>query len=520
MVRAVIYARFSSSAQREESIDTQIRECTKFALAKGMTIVGTYEDKAKSGRTSNRPGFQKMIRDSEKHIFDAVVLFTIDRFARNRLDAATYKAKLKQNGVTLYYAKQDLGDGPESVLFESLMEGYAEYYSASLSRSVKAGQQENALHAKFTGGAYPLGYCRGENGKYAVVPAEAEIVKFIFAEYAAGLSKREISKKLNERGYRTRKGVAYSKSSLDKILHNERYCGTYLYSGYRIPDAIPAIVSKELFDKVQIRLKDVHKVRSRYKAKDIYLLTPNVYCKHCGAPMYGESGHGRNGTLYTYYKCNSKKHDPNSCTKRQEKKDVLERFVIDLVAETILTDEMIEYIADRTVVMLQKRYTENPERVAIKKRLDELEIILKNSWKAVEQGCTYDAFMDRIRAHTKEQTDLQAELARLEFDDIPVSKEHIVYWLTMYKEKKVDSEAYDRFICGTLVNRVYLEDAENGTWVTVFCNVTDPLKEKEKEPNPSGSDLDSLVDSCRLYPKQVQLIPHRRLCAVGALLGP
>ena len=100
--KAVIYARFSSSAQREESIDTQIRECQVYAKKHGMTVINVYQDKAKSGRTANRPSFQRMIRDSESKTFDAVLLYTIDRFARNRFDAAYYKAKLKENGVKVY----------------------------------------------------------------------------------------------------------------------------------------------------------------------------------------------------------------------------------------------------------------------------------------------------------------------------------------------------------------------------------------------------------------------------------
>jgi len=87
-----------------------------------------------------------MIKDSEKRQFEAVIMYTLDRFARNRYDSAIYKAKLKKNGVRVYYAKQPLPDTPESIILESVMEGYAEYYSENLARNVKRGLQENALN--------------------------------------------------------------------------------------------------------------------------------------------------------------------------------------------------------------------------------------------------------------------------------------------------------------------------------------------------------------------------------------
>ena len=87
---AVIYARYSSDNQREESIEGQIRECTAYAEKNGITIVKHYIDRAISAKTDNRPEFQQMIKDSDKKLFDIVLVWKLDRFARNRYDSARY----------------------------------------------------------------------------------------------------------------------------------------------------------------------------------------------------------------------------------------------------------------------------------------------------------------------------------------------------------------------------------------------------------------------------------------------
>ena len=157
-MKAVIYARYSSDSQREESIDGQIRECTEYAERNGITILGSYVDRALSARTDDRPDFQRMIKDSEKHTFDVVIVWKLDRFARNRYDSAHYKAALRKNGVKVISATEKISEGSEGILMEAVLEGMAEYYSAELSEKVVRGLTENAYKCKFNGGTLPLGY--------------------------------------------------------------------------------------------------------------------------------------------------------------------------------------------------------------------------------------------------------------------------------------------------------------------------------------------------------------------------
>ena len=147
---AVIYARYSSDNQREESIEGQIRECTAYAEKNGITIVKHYIDRAISAKTDNRPEFQQMIKDSDKKLFDIVLVWKLDRFARNRYDSARYKTQLKKNGVKLMSATEIISEGPEGIILESVLEGYAEYYSADLAENVPLPKSTRAARKRLS----------------------------------------------------------------------------------------------------------------------------------------------------------------------------------------------------------------------------------------------------------------------------------------------------------------------------------------------------------------------------------
>jgi DNA invertase Pin-like site-specific DNA recombinase len=122
-MNAVIYARYSSDGQREESIEGQLRECREYAERHNITIISTYIDRALSAKTDARPEFQNMIRDSAKKQFEIVLVWKLDRFTRNRFDAATYRAILKRNGVRVVSAKENISEGPEGIILEAMLDG-------------------------------------------------------------------------------------------------------------------------------------------------------------------------------------------------------------------------------------------------------------------------------------------------------------------------------------------------------------------------------------------------------------
>ena len=173
---AVIYARYSSDSQREASIEGQLRDCKAYAEKNGITVVGTYIDRAYSAKTDDRPDFQRMIKDSGKKIFDVVLVWKLDRFARNRYDAVNYKYQLEKNGVHLVSAMEPISQGPEGIMVESMLIGMAEYYSAELALKVARGERENALQCKYNGGVVPLGFTIGKEDRlYHIDPETAPI---------------------------------------------------------------------------------------------------------------------------------------------------------------------------------------------------------------------------------------------------------------------------------------------------------------------------------------------------------
>ena len=274
---AVIYARYSSDSQREASIEGQLRDCKDYAEKNGITVVGTYIDRAYSAKTDDRPEFQHMIKDSAKKIFDVVLVWKLDRFARNRFDAVNYKYQLEKNGVHLVSAMEPISQGPEGIMVESMLIGMAEYYSAELALKVARGERENALQCKYNGGVVPLGFTIGKEDRlYHIDPETAPIVQEIFSRYADGEPAEKIAASLNERGLRTRTGKPFVKNSFFQIFRNRRYIGEYRYKDIVTPGGIPAIVDKDLFDRVQQRFEQNRIAHGRPAKEDVsYLAAPS-----------------------------------------------------------------------------------------------------------------------------------------------------------------------------------------------------------------------------------------------------
>ena len=222
-LNAVIYARYSSDRQTEQSIEGQLRECYAFAKANDIAVIDTYIDRAISGKTDNRPAFQKMIEDSAKRQFQAVIVYRLDRFTRNRYDSAIYKARLKKNGVKVLSAMENLNGSPESIIMESLLEGMAEYYSVELSQKITRGMRENALKGKALGGQRVLGYKVNSDCYFEIDETTAPVVVDIFKLYSSGKTVKEICDILNARGVKTARGGAFNKNSLHTILTNKKY---------------------------------------------------------------------------------------------------------------------------------------------------------------------------------------------------------------------------------------------------------------------------------------------------------
>jgi len=363
---AVIYARYSSHNQREESIEAQIRACMEYAKRKNLQIVGHYTDSAKSGTNSDREGFLQMLEESAKSKFKYLIIHKLDRFSRDKFDAVTYKKKLKMNGVTILSVTENLDDSPESVMLESCLEGMAAYYSLNLAREVMKGMKESAYKCTHLGGRPPLGYdVDPATKKYVVNNAEAAIVRYIFENYVSGVGYNRILEYLNGMGYISKYGRPFGKNSLYSILSNEKYVGKFVFNkklekdvaGKRNPqlkpkeewvivdDGLPAIIDEETFNAVQAKLGNNKKRGGRFRAKEVYLLSGLITCGECGASMFGNTRKcGRNKSRYSSYKC-SDRANHKGCKNKEIRKEYIDSYVLDELYTNLFSESSIKKLS-------------------------------------------------------------------------------------------------------------------------------------------------------------------------------
>ena len=460
--KVVIYARFSSHSQREESIDGQLRKCHEYAEENNYVVVGEYIDRALTGKNDNRDDFQRLIKDSDKKNFTVVIVYSLDRFARNRYDSAYYKRLLKKNGIKVVSATQHISSTPEGILLESMLEGLAEYYSENLAQNIKRGLTENAMQCKYSGGIVPLGYRVNAEQKYEIDPVGAKVVREIYEMYADGHSASAVVEYCNQQGYKTSYGKPFSRNSLNSILRNEKYIGIYRVKDVVVEDGIPSIVSKELYDRVQAKRKHNCGRKAKYKANEEYLLSGKLFCGHCGSTMIGESGTGRNGTVYHYYKCLSKKRKADACDKKPEKKDWLETLIVRHTVSTVLTDENIEMIATKAMEIVEKEAADNSMLEHYSASLKDVEKRIGNLLDMMEQGICTDSTKSRLMELESERKDLISLVARESHKKPFLTKERIMYWLESFKYGDADDIDFRRRIIDMLVNSIYVYDTDGG----------------------------------------------------------
>lgn len=274
MKTAVIYARYSSDRQTEQSIEGQLRVCSDYADKNKIIIVDTYIDRAMSGTNDNRPAFKQMIIDSAKKRWDYVIVYKLDRFSRNKYENAIHKKTLRDNGVKLLSAMENIPDTPEGIILESLLEGMNQYYSAELAQKVKRGMRESRLKGQFTGGIIVYGY-KAVDKKIVIDEDKAEIIRKMFAMADQGFTIREIISYLNNNGF-DHKGKPFQKTAVYGILHNPKYIGKYSVDGEEYNNVYPPIVDAELFNRVQNKI-----TKNKLGGNSIqinYLLRGNVIC--------------------------------------------------------------------------------------------------------------------------------------------------------------------------------------------------------------------------------------------------
>ncbi len=453
-MKAVIYARFSSDRQREESIEGQLRECREYAERNGITVLDSYIDRALSAKTDHRPDFQRMIKDSGKGLFDVVLVWKLDRFARNRYDSAHYKAILKKNGVKVVSAKEAIAEDSTGILLESLLEGYAEFYSVELSEKIHRGQKENALKGRNNGGGIPLGYVLGSDQRLEVDPLTAPLVVEIFTRYAEGEIVREIVQSLNERGLKTRRNKPFSMNSFNRILKNRKYIGEYSYQDVTIPGGVPAIVPADLFEQVQVKMEKNKRAPAISKAEETYLLTTKLFCGKCERLMVGESGTSHTGKKHYYYKCGSSKRK-TGCDKKAVKKDWIEDLVVDQTMKMVFDDEALEMLADELMDFQRRENTDIP---ILKRQLEETAHGIDNLLNAIQQGILTPSTKARLEQLEETKAQLEISIAQAELKKPMLTKKQILFWLHRFRGIDASKPEHRQRLIDSFVNAVYVYD--------------------------------------------------------------
>lgn len=451
----VIYARYSSHNQKEESIEQQIAECTEFAEKNGIRIIGIYADKAVSGRSDRRPNFQRMMRDAEKRHFQIVVAYKSNRIARNMLNALQYEAKLDSFGIKTLYAKEEFGNTAAGRFALRTMMNVNQFYSENMGEDIKRGMVDNATECKVNG-MLPLGYVKGEDGKYAIAADEAAVVREIYDSVLKDIPLAEIARSLNQRGIRTKLGRDWNKNSFHILLKNDNYIGVYRHSGVVVEDGIPPILDKEVFEAVQEKLTNKKKTAGRRSANGEYLLTGKLFCGYCGSYMIGVSGTGENGTVHNYYQC-QKRHAEGRCEKKNVRRDFIEKLIARLTQDYILQDDTIEWIADSTM-SFQAMARRESGVAQLERDLADNRKVAKNIMAAIEQGIITETTKARLLEVEGTIHDLERSLSIAKAASQPIERERVVFSLEQMREGNVGSKEHQKKLIDTFVKSVTLWD--------------------------------------------------------------
>lgn len=424
MENCVIYPRYSSRGQNDQSIEAQIRICKEYAESKGLNVVNIYPEKARTGTNDNRPAFQRMISDAKNGSFQYIIVYMMDRFARNRRDSIMYKEMLKEKyGIRVLSALEPITEDEGGEFYEMFLEWNAEKYSKRLSKRVRDGLDTSVANGTFCGGVLIYGYkirlepVPGKSNRFIkyveINEEEAEILRFVYEQYDKGLSKKAIADILNKRGVRYR-GAKITTRTFDRALMNEKYTGDFLYGGRKCDNTYPQIIDRGLFERVQKRLhKNAHFLNGVQTAKLTYLLTGKLYCGHCGEMMVSDGGLSKLGIQHRYYTCKNKRK--NLCNKNREDKEALELYVTQEVVNFLKRENVPEVIA--------KDIISHYEKVTDDETLKALQTKIANVKKGVEQAAK--AYIDAKSVILREAIEKQMTETEILLNDLISQENHL-----------------------------------------------------------------------------------------------
>ena len=511
---AVLYCRFSSDRQKENSIDFQLRADREYCERKGLKVVGEYIDRALTGTNDNRPEFQRMIRDAKKQQFAFIVVYRFDRFARNRYDSAIYKKELESHGVRVLSTEESVGTGDEGIILESIYEAMAESYSRKLSKIVTEGLKETARKGLTTGTA-PFGY-KSADHKLAINEETAPAVRLAFTSYANGKTKKEIADDLNARGYRTTKKNPFTIETVTRLLSRRVYIGENDYLG--VERTSPRIIDDKLFYTVQDLLAKNKKVYGRKKEKAFFALSGKLFCGPCGSAMIGDEGTSKTGKTFFYYTCGAKKKKRSPCKKKSEKKDFIEWYVAEQTVKYILTDERISEIAEK-VVALNEQENGVGEIRRVEKEIASIEkefSTLADKLLATDSPGIIEAINKKAAVLEARKADLGSELSDLKLRaDLRLDQKEVESYLNTFRNGDLLDEEFRRRLIHALVNCVYIWDDK----ILIYYNVRGFESVSYIDALADAEQLSECSDSLSSGPPYNELSEHHAFVFTNGVLG-
>lgn len=371
MINAVAYCRYSSEKQNDGfSIEAQKRAITEFAKTNNYKIIEFYVDEAKSGTSmEHRDNFKKLLEDSKKHLFSAVIVHKFDRFARSRIDSAIAKNELKKQGVKVISVLENLNDSPESVILESVIEGMNEYYSKNLSRETKKGMKE-AARKGLSLGPLSFGYTKNENREIIINESEAKVVRNVFTRFLANEPMISILNSLNNdpliASLRKKK---YTYHFINYMLKNRVYIGERAFKDEVIENAYPIIIDRDTFNEVQLKMEqNLHRVQVNpspsSNKKSTYPMSGLLFDSSNNV-FVGFSSIKKGKKHYYYF---AKK------TKKYYQKSFIDKLALNSIVTIVENDSTAEYITNLVNENLALNDpNEEKETIELKKNLTSLQ---------------------------------------------------------------------------------------------------------------------------------------------------
>jgi site-specific DNA recombinase len=339
--RAILYLRVSSRGQVETDYDDdglsiagQRARCAEEAAKYDAEVVDEYIERAETAKTNDRPELQRMLaRIREQRDVDYVILWKVDRFARNRRDDANMLFEIESSGAHLVSATENIDETPAGRLMHGMLASFAEYYSQNLGREVIKGTTEKAKRGG-TPTIAPLGYLNvrdvvdGREVRTVALDSErAPLIRLAFDLYATGrFSINDLVAVLEAKGLRTRGNRRYSPrpinhSTLYTVLSNPYYAGWVSYRGQTYKGRHEPLVSQARFDDVQGLLRTRRLSGERERNGETHYLKGSLYCDDCGTRLTFSRNSGNGGT-YEYFVCPNKQR--HQCDQPYHRVDVVE----------------------------------------------------------------------------------------------------------------------------------------------------------------------------------------------------